>query len=294
MKTLALISVVFGLAAGGAGAAQEQSRELVYVSGSGKSARLYVIREDGTGRHRLTKNALPESQPVYSRDGKRIAFSSIRGTNQDVYVMNADGTSVRRLTSHPAVDYGATWSPDGKRIAFVSLRTGNFKIFVMNANGSNERQLTRTAKWVGDAAPSWSPDGRWIAFTSSRLKDGNPEIFKMRPDGSRVTRLTFTDTAGEISPDDGFPEWSRDGRSIVFTSTRDRGEHDIYVMRADGKNVRRIIGTSDDDWNPRLSRDGSRIAFAAIGRNARGVFVVNTDGSGLRRVTDGTDPTWRP
>ena len=209
--------------------------------------------------------------------------------------MNADGSDRRRLTDHPAGDFQPVFSPDGRRIAFVSLRTGNFKIFVMNADGTQERLLTKTPKWVGDASPSWSPDGRWIAFASSRLKDGNPEIFKMRPDGSRVTRLTFTDTAGEISPDDGFPSWSPDGRSIVFSSTRAAAQHDLYVMGADGKNVRRLTtNPSFDDWAAKWSRDGRSIVFEAVGRSASNVYLVDADGSGLRRVGRGSSPVWRP
>jgi Tol biopolymer transport system component len=296
MKTLALISTaaLLGLA-GSATAAEPTPRELLYVLGSGKGAKLYVVGEDGTGKRRLTKSAFSESQPAYSRDGKKIAFVSIRGTNEDIYTMNADGTGVRRLTTHSAGDTAPAFSPDGRRIAFVSLRSGNYKLFVMNADGSNERQLTRTANWVIDSSPSWSPDGRWIAFTSNRLKDGNPEIFKVRPDGTRVTRLTFTDTPGELSPDDGFPEWSRDGRSILFASTRHGAEHDLYVMNADGKNVRHITRNPNfDDWTAHYSRDGQRIAFWALGQTISDVYVVSPNGTGLRRVTRGATPLWRP
>jgi Tol biopolymer transport system component len=150
---------------------------------------------------------------------------------------------------------------------------------------------------VGNTGPSWSPDGRWIAFSSTRLKDGNPEIFKMRPDGSRITRLTFTDTVGEVSPDDGFPDWSPDGRSIVFSSTRGTDQHDLWVMNADGKSVRRITDTPRfDDWGARWSRDGTRIVFFAVPftSTVNDVYVVRADGSGFRRVTRGTTPVWRP
>jgi TolB protein len=274
--------------------AAEAPDELVYVAGSGKAARAYVVRVDGTGAHRLTSSRFPESDLEYSHDGKRIVFSSIRGSNQDVYVMNADGTGVRRLTTHPQSDFQPTWSPDGKRISFVSLRSGNFKVYVMNDDGTAQRLLTRTPKWVGDSSPSWSPDGRWIAFSSSRLKDGNPEIFKMRPDGSQVTRLTFTDTSGEVSPDDGFPSWSPDGASIVFSSSRANGQHDLWIMRADGKRLRRLTNTPRfDDWKASFSHDGRRIVFEGLGRRVGDIYVVNADGTGLRRIARGGAPVWR-
>ena len=301
MKTLALISTAAALAAAvGAGAtpAADAPSELVYVSGAGKSARAYVVREDGTGRHRLTTSRFSESELEYSRDGTRIAFTSIRfGSNADVYVMNADGTGVRRITRHAAPDLQPTWSPDGRRIAYVSLRSGNFKIYVANSDGTGRhRLLTRTARWVSDASPAWSPDGRWIAFSSSRLKDGNPEIFKMRPDGSSVTRLTFTNTPGEVSPDDGFAAWSPDGRSILFSSNRADGQHDLWIMGADGKSPRRVTRTpSYDDWQASFSPDGSRIVFNGVpgeGRPAH-VYVVNADGTGLRRVVRGLWPVWK-
>ncbi len=293
MKTPPLILLTLAAAAAGATAAEQPPAELIYSVGSGKASRAYIVREDGTEKRRLTKSSYSESQVVFSRDGMRIAFTSIRGSNQHVYVMNADGTGVRRLTKHPAPSFQPTWSPDGRRIAFVSLRP-NFEIYVINIDGSGERHLTPGPKWIGDSAPTWSPDGLWIAFSSSRLKDGNPEIFKMRPNGSKVTRLTFTDTATEVSPDDGFPSWSPDGRSIVFSSTRADGQHDLWVMRADGKNPRQVTRTPGfDDWMAKWSPDGRRIAFWGVGPGVNHIHTVNVDGTELRRVTRGTNPEWR-
>jgi TolB protein len=293
MKTFTLISVLFALAAGGAVAAEQPPAGIVYTAGSGKAARAHVVNQDGTEKRRVTGNSYSESQLVYSRDGKRIAFSSIRGSKQHVYVMNSNGTGVRRLTRNPAPAFQPTWSPDGRRIAFVSLRP-NFEIYVINIDGTGERHLTPGPKWVGDSSPSWSPDGRWIAFSSSRLKDGNPEIFKMRPDGSNVTRLTFTDTPGEVSPDDGFPNWSPDGRSIIFSSNRADRQHDLWVIRADGKNPRRITRTPGfDDWTAKWSPDGQRIAFWGVGPRVNHVYTVNADGSRLRQVTPGSNPEWQ-
>ena len=174
---------------------------------------------------RLTYNDGFDLFPVWSPDGRRIAFDSDRDGNWEIYVMNADGSGVTRLTDNDAADGFPAWSPDGRRITFDSDRDGNWEIYVMNADGSGVARLTDNG--AADGFPAWSPDGRRIAFESNR--DGNVEIYLMNPDGSGVVRLTYNGAA------DFSPAWSPDGRRIAFYSNRDDGNWDIYVMNAAGE-----------------------------------------------------------
>ena len=98
----------------------------------------------GGGAFRLTKEE--DTLPVWSPDGKQIAFSSKRDGSWQVYVMNADGTNVRRLTTGSANNDYPAWSPDGNYIAFSSTREGrNFDIYVMDAfDGSGVKNITNT------------------------------------------------------------------------------------------------------------------------------------------------------
>ena len=165
-----------------------------------------------------------------------------------------------------------------------------------------------------------------IAFVSDR--DGDPEIFTVRPDGSGVTQLTsnlFWDTD---------PVWSPDGTKLAFSSNRD-GDDDIFVMNRDGSGVINItnVGSGRDvqpDWSPdgtkivfvrdgdlfraaatagatatRLVRgrspswspNGSKIAFAKPERGSSDIYVMNADGSGARAITSGLEadsPEWSP
>ncbi len=89
----------------------------------------------------------------------------------------------------------------------------------MNADGTDQRSLTNSPG-VQEGSPNWSPDGGRIAFTSDR--DGDFEVYTMRPNGSSVRQLTFND-ASEFHPN-----WSPDGGQITFTTDRD-GDFEVYV-----------------------------------------------------------------
>ena len=108
-------------------------------------ADIYVMNADGSGTRKLTHDARFNAEPVWSPDGRKIAFRSTRNGNREIYVMNADGSGKRNLTRNPAQDYRPSWSPDGRRIAFVSDRDGRLEAHVMNADGSGQRSLTVSA-----------------------------------------------------------------------------------------------------------------------------------------------------
>jgi Tol biopolymer transport system component len=103
-------------------------------------------------------------------------------------------------------------------------------------------------------------------------------------------RLTFTKGSDGVLGDDGMPDFSPNGRRIVFTSNRDRNG-EIYVMNANGSGQRRLTHRAGDDFVPRFSPDGARIAFVTLPGT---INVMNADGTGLRRLTTGTDVDWRP
>ena len=258
-------------------------RELAFRKGNF----IYTAREDGSALRRITRGA----QPAYSPDGRRIAFVRL----DRIYVASADGRNERRLTNGPG-DTWPAWSPDGKRIAFTSRRTGEFEVYVMNADGTGVKRLTfRKRRDEGAHSPAWSPDGRLIAFASNRPTLFNPEIYVMRLDGTGVKRLTYTRGSDAEFGDDGFPSWAPNAKAIVFSSNRTQ-DGAMWTMQPTGRGQRllhNIKGT--DEWYPRVSPDGRRIAFQrTFADGVDEVWVMAANGTGARRIGLGGDPTWRP
>ena len=128
-----------------------------------------------------------------------------------------------------------------------------------------------------------------IVFHSDR--DGDYEIYRMRPDGSNVVQLTDNDV------DDFWPVVSPDGTQIAFWSGRD-GNQEIYVMAVDGSNVTRVTDNGSADRQPAWSPDGQRLAFHRVVNGSTEIYTVNVDGTGLVRLTnnlfDDDEPAWSP
>ena len=199
---------------------------------------------------RLTDGPVMDAIPVWSPDGKKILFVSMRDGNPELYLLSIGSQSSPasiiqhpvpiRLTDHPANDGldSHLWSPDGKQIVFVSERDLNLEIYGMASNGSGVHNVTSNP--ATDDGPVGSPDGRSIVFVSDR--SGGQEIYRMAMDGSEVMQLTTT------GGDHFWPVWSPDGKQIAFTSTRD-GNPEIYVMDGDGSHQRRMTHTdAEEKW----------------------------------------------
>jgi TolB protein len=161
------------------------------------------------------------------------------------------------------------------------------------------RRLVKTVnhpEWQDSQfSPTWSPDSKRLIF-SMTFANGNPELYVVGVNGKRLKRLTFTRGSLSQFGDDTMPDWSRDGRTVLFVSNREN-QSDVWRMNANGSGQRPVVKRlQSDDWNPRLSPDGSRIAFTARahGGGAPFVWARNPDGSAGRRLTAGAEPDWRP
>lgn len=205
-------------------------RRLAFGSQRDGNWEIYTIGADGEGLVRLTRNEAQDRSPAWSPDGNKIAFTSDRDGNKEIWVMDADGSNVRRLTDNPSGDYNPAWSPDGRSLAFYREKgDGQDDVLVTAADGSGERAITDDARL--NTFPSFLPDGR-IAF-ASKEKDGPEILVCVEPDGGGRKRVGDVETF--------FARWSPDGQWIAFISGPGWPQSAIYLMKADGSGIRKLV-----------------------------------------------------
>ena len=230
-------------------------REIAFASDRDGLSEIYIIGADGTGLRRLTHTTVANSgdependSPDWSPDGRRIAFRSGPYGADHIDVIEVDGSDRRRLTPPTGASFPA-WSPDGLTLAFARTEIGKRDIYLMNADGSNPRVITQSngrAQRLGGVA--WSPDGKHILFDTRW--GGDWDLWVVNADGSDQRQLT------RAGADTARAAWSPDGKRIVFHSTRDRPtanqlmNYEIYVMDADGANIRRLTSNKAFDAHP--------------------------------------------
>ncbi|SRR6266508_241483 len=191
------------------------------------------------------------------------------------------------------------------RIAFATIlaSNGNPDIFTMDPDGTNIVNVTGSIR-ATDARPDWSPDGTRIAFARVQGTQGHPnrEVYAINADGTGLKRLTNNNAH------DTRPAWSPDGTEIVFVSDRADPDaipcivticvFDIYIMNADGTNVRRLTHDAANDDMPRFSPDGGKIVFSSDRTGSRAIYTMNPDGNNVEQLTSDSlvagDPDWSP
>jgi Tol biopolymer transport system component len=312
MKRLAALAFAAGfvLATQGSEAGIPGSGRIAFSFGRSDVSAIYTVRPGGSDLRQLTRPTVHQgfggdSGPVWSADGRRIAFARdlpYWGSDRfRVHVIGAGGRGERAVTSGP-FDVMPTWSPRRTRLAFVRLVVGDVLTYSTIYGLSLGARPAELIAGRTDITPAWSPDGKTIAF--ARLSGGRAELFLAAADGTDVRTLGVEGVQ---------PAWSPDGSRLAVVSYADRNGQtcggddcspngEVYVVGADGTGLRRLTWNKADDAHPTWSPDGRRIAFSsgyelASNGHLPWLMVVSAEGGRAKRITGLTgirDPAWSP
>lgn len=236
---------------------------------------VYIADYDGANQRRITVGRQLNVAPVWSPDGRAIAYTSYRTGFQDIYISRIfEGTMLNPTKGTAAAqNYLGVFSPDGTRLAFTSNRDGNPEIYVMNVDGTGLRRLTNHPNI--DVTPTWSPTGAQIAFTSDR--GGTPSIYIMGVDGLGLRRITFENSDRAT--------WSPAPRNEIAYSARTGPGYDIKVLNLATNETRQLTFGEGSNESPAWAPNGRHLAFTSTRRGLNQIFTVDYDGQNIRQIT---------
>jgi Tol biopolymer transport system component len=255
------------------------------------SNQICIINADGSGFRRLTTDGTRQHYyPSISPDGQSVVYAAFREANvYEIYEMDIASGEVRQLTNRLGIVNGPEISPDGGSIVFknTTVNSNRNLIMLMDRNGDNANNIPGITGWD----PTWSPDGKYILFASDMdgtvqlytiRKNGNElrkisslpairgrsdwsidgqyivtysgepwkrEVYIMNADGSNARVLS------PVGGNSQGPSISPDGQWVAFTAYFDHYEDDhgceIYIMRIDATDLRRLTDNDYCDYQPR-------------------------------------------
>jgi Tol biopolymer transport system component/DNA-binding winged helix-turn-helix (wHTH) protein len=244
---------------------------------------LFLISPETGERRRLTSppvTYIGDCSPAFSPDGTQVAFvrvfSAVVG---EVYVVPVDGGEPERLTHDGGGASNLTWALDGREIIFSTRYGGRTQLHRIPVDGGAPQWLAASGN---DAHyPAFSASGNRLAWTKNTA---NTDIFRSALSNNRdaskpVSHLISTAIEGS-------PQYSPDGRRIVFQSNRSGGS-EIWVCGSEGENPIRLTSfrgplTGSPSWSP----DGRQIVFDSRPEGNADIYIVNSGGGGQpRRLT---------
>jgi Tol biopolymer transport system component len=236
----------------------------------------------------LTRGFSTDRQPVFSRDGRSVLFTSDRSGNLDLWSVAVDSGVTRQVTDHPAEDWDPAFSPDGKQILWSSNRGGHFEIWRGNVDGTGARQLSHDGEDAEN--PTQSLDGRTVYASGGGSRAG---LWIIEP-GGKERRVT-TDGAAH-------PEVSLDGRWIVAHGSPEPASQQLLGYdTTTGQSwtiAKDLSGVSNDAISvgrARLAADGTKVYSIATeaSRQRYGVyvqdFIPDRETSATRTIVAGFD-----
>jgi dipeptidyl aminopeptidase/acylaminoacyl peptidase len=242
---------------------------------------LWIVETDGSRVRELTTGDRGDSAPVWSPDGKRIAFLSDRDGTAQLFVMYVDTKEVAQLTHLEQAPGNIKWSPDSKQIAFTAFVADNDSVLNIKLP-----ERPRGAQWAAPAIIidrlSWRSDGR------GPLPKGHSHVFTIDAVLGGTPRQI---TSGKYNHN-GF-DWAADGKTIYVSGLRKaeaeylRNDSEIYAVDLTTLEVKPLTDRKGPDGSPEVSPDGKWIAYVGYDdksytNHVASLYLMASDGSGKK------------
>lgn len=248
---------------------------------------IWTVPSAGGKATRLTIHEAYETNPVFSPDGKQIAFNGARFGNNDVFVMPVDGGLPKRLTYHSAGDVVASWTQNNQIVFSTSREFKQIErpseIYSISPTGGTEIRMMDAVGFD----PVVSPDGRFIAFERG---DINP-VARQDYRGSSNRDIWIYDTKNKtynklpgFATNDVFPQWG--GNNTIYFLSSNEGAYNLYKLKIDanGKaagNPEKLTNYKDESIRYfSISADGSAIVM----EKEMGLYLMKTSSGSAKKI----------
>ncbi len=216
-----------------------------------------------------------------------IIYGFKEANNKSIYLSDEQGKTRMKVVDATTNDGYPAVSPTGKKIAFYGKydKRKTWSIHTADIDGNNIRRLTNV-KNVWDSAPAWSTDGGTIIFSREYKGvngDWQEEVWLMNSDGTSQRQIDALE--GRAA------EFMQDGR-ILFQSKASPSQ--ISIANIDGSNVIKLTNDESNNMSPKISPDGSQIAYLSNRDGNQEVYVMDIDGSNQNRLTRNSVVEWGP
>ncbi|OIN55797.1 S41 family peptidase [Arsenicibacter rosenii] len=241
--------------------------EIAFISGGD----IWTVPVSGGDARLLVAHADNESRPLYSPDGKYLAFSSTRTGNGDIYLLTLETGELRRLTHDDGAEAPTGWSPDSRMVYFQSTTkdiAGMNDLFRVTIQGGTPMPVTAD-RYASEFFGTPSPDGRLLAFSARGIsaaqwwRKGNSHIDQTEiwtcqisnKDSKPVYEQLTEGGAKEL-----WPLWSQDGQSLYYISDRS-GQQNLWIKPLSGKPAQLTTFKEGRVLWPSISHNGNIIVF---------------------------------
>lgn len=257
---------------------------IVFQSNADGDNDIYLLTSQGLTQ--LTHNTWSDEFPVWSPNGRNIAFAANPKDNYDLFTMAADGSGITPVVSSSLDESEPAWFPDGQSLVYTremrtTLRRDVSLYRVSLKTGKTTKVIPEYSRL--NAIPHVSPLGNLLVFTGKRPVGWDVAVYDIR-----LKSVEFLDQGGKSCR----ARFSGNGKQLAYVSSQADGKGDIWLMLADGSQKKRLTERSDTyDYFPGWAPDGGHIVFSSSNQHSHegdwALYIVDVQTGEVELLYDG-------